>query len=58
MDGSPFLTENLTILTSQVNSNALIPCLVRNSGDGVTVSIYILYNANIYITKLCVRIQS
>ncbi|CAG7821118.1 unnamed protein product, partial [Allacma fusca] len=33
---SPFLTENSTELTAQIRSNALIPCVVRNSGDGVT----------------------
>ena len=39
---SPFITENSTELTAQIRSNAHIPCIVRNSGDGVTVS-YILY---------------
>lgn len=35
---SPFVTLNSTVLRAQYKSNALLPCNVRNSGDGVTVS--------------------
>ncbi|CAL8148887.1 unnamed protein product, partial [Orchesella dallaii] len=35
---SPFVTLNSTVLKAQYKSNALLPCNVRNSGDGVTVS--------------------
>lgn len=36
---SPFTTQNWTEVRAQYKSNALLPCHVRNSGDGVTVSI-------------------
>lgn len=35
---SPFVTLNSTVLRAQYKSNAMLPCNVRNSGDGVTVS--------------------
>ncbi|XP_035712971.1 uncharacterized protein LOC110843122 isoform X2 [Folsomia candida] len=35
---NPFTTQNWTEVRAQFKSNALLPCQVRNAGDGVTVS--------------------
>ncbi|KOB75287.1 putative Limbic system-associated membrane protein, partial [Operophtera brumata] len=31
-----FQTENNTVVTSQIGSTALVPCVIRNIGDGIT----------------------
>lgn len=39
-----FATENSTLVTAQIGSTALLPCLVHNIGDGV-----VSYNLVVYL---------